>query len=138
MVMKILFKVALVIANVPNFTKEPLKAMPAPVRAPKAAPMNPCKKASIKKSLKINLSKAPKHFMVPISLNLSATAINWVFTMPTTQTSKDKNRIQRSFGVVLYCSPAAGISYPSCESVCMAILFSEKTIAEIIWELVLI
>ena len=60
----------------------------------------PCMAASRRKSLSTKRSRAPKHFMVPISRKRSVTAMSWAFTIPTTQTSKDNITIHRCFGLL--------------------------------------
>ncbi len=73
-------------------------ANPTPNRTPRIEPINPWISASKTKSLMTKESKAPRHFRVPISLNLSVTDINWALMMPTTQTNRDKKTIQRCLG----------------------------------------
>ena len=61
--------------------------MSQPPSQPTSDAMNPMSAASMKNSLTTKLSRAPRHFIVPISLNRSVTDMSIEFMMPTKQTS---------------------------------------------------
>ena len=58
-----------------------------PIKLPVTEAIKPSRQLSIKKSFTIKLSRAPRHFMVPISLYRSVTAINIALVIPTVQTT---------------------------------------------------
>jgi len=71
---------------------------PTPSQAPRPAPQSPRNRASIKNNRRIMPSRAPRHFMMPISRKRSVTDISWALTMPTAQTKSESTISHTSEG----------------------------------------